>query len=317
MAGRLLFASFMELQCPYCSATNNPSELRKIIVLAGRFYRRCDKENIQRFYCRSCSKSFSLAKFDFCYRHRKRSIHGEIFRNFVSGVSQRRMGYLIGVDRKTIVRKFRLLGGIARYANAVSLTQSPLVTELEFDDLETFEHSKLKPVSVIMAVESHSRRILGFRVASMPAKGLLVKRSLEKYGPRKDQRKEQREFLFKDIKPKLHPHAEVKSDENPHYVKDVMKHFPRCTHKRFKGRRGCVVGQGELKAGGFDPLFSLNHSFAMMRANVNRLFRRTWNTTKKISELALHLELYVFFHNQVLLARKQKTVVPLEIPSFS
>ncbi len=36
------------------------------------------------------------------------------------------------------------------------------------------------------------------------------------------------------------------------------------SHQRFKGRRGCIVGQGELKVGGFDPLFSLNHTYAMI-----------------------------------------------------
>ena len=77
--------------------------------------------------------------------------------------------------------------------------------------------------------------------------------------------------------------------------------FPEATHWTTRGRRGCVVGQGELKAGGFDPLFSLNHSFAMLRANINRLFRRTWNTTKKPERLALHIALYVLYHNWVLI----------------
>ena len=50
----------------------------------------------------------------------------------------------------------------------------------------------------------------------------------------------------------------------------------------------------------FDPLFSLNHTFAMLRANVNRLFRKTWCTTKKPQRLADHLALYALYHNEVL-----------------
>lgn len=36
---------------------------------------------------------------------------------------------------------------------------------------------------------------------------------------------------------------------------------------------------------------------AMLRANINRLFRRTWNTTKKIVALEWHVALYCWYHN--------------------
>ena len=39
----------------------------------------------------------------------------------------------------------------------------------------------------------------------------------------------------------------------------------------------------------------------MMRANINRLFRKTWCTTKKPERLIDHIELYVQYHNEVLL----------------
>ena len=62
-----------------------------------------------------------------------------------------------------------------------------------------------------------------------------------------------------------------------------------------------MTGQGELKKLRFDPLFSLNHTCAMLRANINRLFRRTWCTTKKAACLKRHVAVYVRFHNTVLL----------------
>jgi hypothetical protein len=48
--------------------------------------------------------------------------------------------------------------------------------------------------------------------------------------------------------------------------------IPGAVHTTVKGRHGCVVGQGELKKIVFDPLFSFNHTAAMARANINRLF---------------------------------------------
>jgi hypothetical protein len=38
----------------------------------------------------------------------------------------------------------------------------------------------------------------------------------------------------------------------------------------------------------------------MLRANINRLFRRTWCTTKKPERLEQHLAVYMDFHNRVL-----------------
>ena len=210
---------------------------------------------------------------------------------------------MLRINLKTVVRKFILLGIHSQeILNELNKTHSPS-TIVEFDDLETFEHSKCKPLSVTMMVEHNSRRILNYRVARMPAKGLLAAISRQKYGKRKDERRAARNCLFQALKPHISESALIKSDMNPSYVSEVRAHFSKARHQVFKGRRGCVVGQGELKAIGFDPIFSLNHTFAMLRANINRLFRRTWNTTKKPERLDLHIALYVLYHNLVLIQK--------------
>ena len=152
-----------------------------------------------------------------------------------------------------------------------------------------------------MAVETDTRRILGFEVSSMPAKGLLAAKARKKYGPRPDHRAFYGNKLFTDVTPYVAKGATIRSDSNPHYPSDVKRHFPKSLHITSIGRRGCVTGQGELKAGGFDPLFALNHTFAMYRANINRLFRRTWNTTKKAKYLKLHIAIYSLYHNELLI----------------
>lgn len=175
---------------------------------------------------------------------------------------------------------------------------------IEFDDLESFEHTKYKPLSASIAVEYKTRRILGLRISRMPAKGLLAARSRQRYGLRPDGRKQARSELFTEIKDMLVDDVLIKTDEHPHYGPDIAKHFPGAKHETHKSRRGCVVGQGELKSGGFDPLFSVNHSLAMFRANVNRLFRRSWNTTKIPERLGYHMAMYALYHNLILIKRK-------------
>lgn len=186
---------------------------------------------------------------------------------------------------------------------------------VEFDDLETFEHTNCKPLSVILMTEFGTRRILGFRVAQMPCKGTLAALSRKKYGKRKDHRGPARKELFEELKDYIEADALIKSDENPHYTKDVKAHFPEAQHKVFKGRGARNGGQGELKKGGFDPLFTLNHTCAMWRANINRLVRKTWCTTKRPERLGYHIALYSLFHNEKLLKLKQKDAANTVMPS--
>jgi hypothetical protein len=214
------------------------------------------------------------------------------------------MAKLLGVNRKTVIRKLVFLKSQAQLKHqaylAERLRKSELVDHFQFDEMETFERSKCLPLSIPMVVEAHTRKILGFRVAVMPAKGPLADISRKKYGFRKDERPEAAASLFAEIAPLIRPGATITSDQNPKYPLWLEPHFPRSTHVAVKGRRGCVVGQGELKSGGFDPLFSFNHTAAMLRANINRLVRKTWCTTKRIDRLEAHIALYVQYHNSVL-----------------
>jgi hypothetical protein len=195
-----------------------------------------------------------------------------------------------------VARKLVVLGFEAEARLNVANRAKPKSRVIELDDLETFEHTKCKPLSVTLAVESRTRRILALEVSSMPAKGLLVEKA-KKYGPRRDGRKEGRARLFTSLQDLVHEEGVLKSDSNPHYPPDVKKFFPRARHRRYEGKRGALGGQGELKKVVFDPLFSLNHTCAMFRANVNRLFRRTWCTTKRADRLRAHLFLYAEYHN--------------------
>ena len=80
----------------------------------------------------------------------------------------------------------------------------------------------------------------------------------------------------------------------------IKKHFPKAKYQQFKGQKSSVYAQGELKKVAYDPLFDINHSFAMLRANISRLIRKSWCTTKKRSALNDHLAVYAWVHNSTL-----------------
>jgi hypothetical protein len=196
-----------------------------------------------------------------------------------------------------VVRKLISLGIEAERELKIENKKLPKALVVEFDDLETFEHTKCKPISVTLAVEYKTRRILGLEVSKFGAKGRLVEKA-KKYGYRRDGRKRARNLLFQEIKELIKEDAILKSDSNPYYAADVKAHFPKAKHVTYLGARGSLGGQGELKKLKFDPLFDLNHTCGMFRANVNRLIRKTWCTTKRMDRLRAHLMIYARYHNQ-------------------
>lgn len=210
-------------------------------------------------------------------------------------MSQREVARVLLINRKTVVRKLLYWEKIGD--NSLLQKSEVKATEVQFDDLETFEHTKCKPLSVTLMVEAKSRRILGFEVSQMPCKGKLAAISRKKYGHRRDHRAQGRAALFERVKSLIDPCARICSDSNPHYAKHVKEHFPNCTYETVKGARGTSTAQGEQKKIKWDPIFSLNHTCAMLRANVNRLFRKTWCTTKRPDRLKAHLSLYIYSHN--------------------
>jgi len=287
----------MPSHCPHCDFKQISGSY---FVRFGFFYRTSDARWIQRFRCTGCKATCSLATFHAWFRQKKRLKNLSLRKHFSSCGSLRRAAKTFHLNRKTVARKLEQLGFEAEYHFNINNLKKPKATVIEFDDLETFEHTKCKPLSVTLAVESGTRRILGIEVSTMPAKGLLVKKA-KKYGRRHDGRAFARGVLFRRIKDLVRDDAVIKSDSSPHYPPDVKKHFPQATHKCFAGKRGSLGGQGELKKVRFDPLFSLNHTCAMLRANVNRLVRKTWCTTKRMDRLRAHLMIYAHYHNEQLI----------------
>ena len=290
--------------CPFPGCKSHLSDpISQRPVRFGSFYRSSDSRLIRRFRCKFCLRTFSRATFHPSYRQKKRRLNSRIFDLLGSGVSQRRQALLFGVSKNTLARKLVFLGKQAlREHEAFVKEKARFLPEVQFDELETFEHTKMKPISVPLVVDAKSRTILGFQVCSMPAKGLLAEKSRRKYGHRIDQRPQALNELMKEFKPWVSSTTIIRSDSNPAYPGIVKKHYPKLTHELEISRRGSTTGQGELKVGGHDPLFSLNHTCAMLRANINRLFRKTWCTTKRIQSLIYHLAIYVVFHNRRLTA---------------
>ena len=282
----------MNPDCPRCGAKGS--------VKHGCFHRCDDAQLIQRYRCKSCGKCHSSATHAPTYRQKRRRLNRLIEMDISSCSSQRRIAIKHGCDRKTVARKIVYLAGRARLRVNQRLSEQTTAECVLWDELITFEHSRLKPLSVAVMSCSATRRILTYGVAQIPASGQIAQRSVEKYGKRADRSASMRKQTLKNIKPYLLPEATLHSDEHARYGAEIKQILPGVTHIQHRSKRGSLTGQGELMRIGYDPLFGINHTLAMMRDNIKRLSRRTWCTTKKMSALDNVIAIYVNYHNTTL-----------------
>ncbi|MFC1771705.1 hypothetical protein ACFLZV_07455, partial [Candidatus Margulisiibacteriota bacterium] len=269
------------MRCPKCNRKafdKNYPKKRVFIHKYGYFVRKSDSKVIQRFRCKACSITFSYAIKDPAYNQNKRRVNYPLLGLLASSVSMRRAAKLLHISRTTVAKKLVFLADLARQKQKEFLATIK-EDSIQVDELQTIEHTKCKPLSVAVAVSDTSRRILGMQVSSMPATGHLAAISRRKYGFRPDHRIKGLNRLFEEIKAAISEHADFLSDEHPYYGKLIRRHYPKATHRQVKGAKSAVSGQGELKKKVKDPLFYINHTLAMLRANINRLIRKTWCTT--------------------------------------
>ena len=209
------------LICPIC-----PNGFTKVIKY-GFFTRRCrQKSRIQRYQCKSCHSTFSRQTGTLTYRERRPHLTHKVLKIVMEGVSQRGCARALRCDPRTVARKIRRLG---RRAKELLLERSPSdvsqgqETEVIFDEMETFEHTKCKPVSIAIAVSSSTRQVIAVKAAQMPPKKKLSAVAQRRYGPRTDQRRETMTEVLREAS-RLCPNLiSLKSDKCPRYPAKISR----------------------------------------------------------------------------------------------
>lgn len=201
---------------------------------------------------------------------------------------------ILGLTRGSVDRKFLWL---FNHISSLKIQTHSYVEDLYFDELESIEHTKLKPLSISVFVDQ-DYKILVAKVAKMPAKGRLARVSRMKYGPREDQREEVMKECFEQLKA-LSP-LKVISDAKPSYKKYVDQYFTKSVyevHNQAEKERKRDRLHENFQKKAYDPMFRINQRFAKLRADIRRLTRRSWCTTKLQENLEKHLELYRVYNN--------------------
>lgn len=220
-------------------------------------------------------------------------LNEEIFKLYCSGMTIRRMAKVLGCSTQTVLDKIIFLSDKARKYHEEYLAYGLIQTnEVSFDEMESFEHTKLKPLSIAIAVCVESGRVIDLQVATMNAKGHIASRSQQLYGWRKDTRADACEEVICSIKKCCPPNVKVVSDGKLHYLTLLKTYLPNCNHVPIKARLVKKAPKEDKKA-----IQILNHRCALLRADISRLGRKTWATTKNKSMLQRHLDLLICYIN--------------------
>ena len=217
-------------------------------VRYGYFLRKFDRKKIRRFKCLKCRQTFSRSTGSATFNQKKAFINETLFSYFASQVSKNRCARLLQVYRITIARRLAFLGHQSRVEHQRWLDkfqEKRAFNTIQFDEIESLEHTKLKPLSIPLLVEVTERKILGIDVCVMPAKGHTASLSVKKYGKRPDQRIETLKRLFETVRPPIQPDAELRSDSHPFYPSIVREMMPKALHFQEISRRSSLGGQGE------------------------------------------------------------------------
>jgi transposase-like protein len=276
-------------RCPHCQSLD--------IKKKNFYFIKHSRSLVRRYLCLTCKRSFSSRTISPTYRQKKPFLNRSIFEHLASGNAQRRTARLLRCSKATVARKLIWLSHFSD--KGVFSTED--CAHIQIDELETIEHTKLKPLTIPLCV-SQSYKILGLSVGKLRAKGHLAEISQKKYGPREDQRLMALTELFEELQKNLRPAPlTITTDAHPLYPGLIRKYFPHAKHiavnsrDHLKKKRELVYTAERKKI--FDPMFALNQRCAMLRSDIRRLTRRSWCTTKKIENLRHHLELYRAYNN--------------------
>jgi len=293
--GPLLADSFFVIKtCPHCFSGN--------IIKFGFYRKKLSKSYIQKYKCKICLRLFSPQTNSITKFQKKSHINKHLFLMLCSGVSLRRCALNLNVHFMTAYMRFLWLGKLAQTKQLDFIQSLESSKELYLDEMESIEHTKLKPVTIPLLIDD-KQRILGITSGEIPAKGYLAEISRKKYGSRASKSSELIHLLLnqfsKDYVPKV-----IKSDGKKSYVELINSRWSdgSLIHNIYENKKSdksieqLYLNQQKKK---FDPLFAINQRCAKLRSDVKRLVRRSWCTTKKIENLNLHLQIYACYNNQI------------------
>ena len=289
--------------CPYrhCAHHLTPADERWFVRF-GHYKPLCRAHPVPRFRCLGCRRYFSRQTFRMDYRDHRPDLNPKLFELLASGVGLRQSSRVLGLSRRCLELKHRKIGRHLRRLNLNLQGPLPLGSVLQLDELETYEGMRtLRPLTVPVLIEKHSRFIIWAESAPIPARhrktrhGKTRSEELRRKGRRPDgSRRACRRTLGRG--------AALAGDLRTIGIEtDEKRSYPSLIRAAFGSARGILHGttKSTRKRDVSNPLFPINQTEAMARDLMGRLRRQSWLVSKKRRYLDIALALFIAWRNLV------------------
>ena len=245
---------------------------------------------LARYQCKICGTTFSNRSFADDRNQKRPELNKPLADLLCSGVTLRRAAKLLGCSYNTVLARLPWLGEQAANAHQKALKNKSAATSyVQFDQMETFEASAAKPLTIALAVRAKTGEILSIKVGKIAANGYLATKGQALYQWTKDEGKATCAAALAEVALVAKPGATIASDGASMYPGLIAALIPTAQHDAHVGTPA---------TGAFDPLYRLNHTCAKLRADISRLARKTWATTKDQKQLEAALNLYIAWNNK-------------------
>lgn len=145
------------------------------IVKTGK--RKLNNEKfVQRYQCQSCKKYFSTNQIMGRHHQKKPELNEQIFKLYSKGMTLRGIAEVLGVSKTTVYEKFLFIAKKCKEYHLKAISHGykdkygnkPIVI---FDEMETHEQTKLKPLSIGVLFDFNNRKIIHVNVGEMKTRG--------------------------------------------------------------------------------------------------------------------------------------------------
>lgn len=286
-------------RCPYSTCVAHQKPEGRWYVRKGYYQPACRSKPVQRYRCRYCLLSFSAQTFRHDYRDRKPWCNAPLFDYLTSGVGLRQAGRNVGLDIGSVQGKLRKFGRTCLRLHENLSSSLPGNRTYVFDEEETYERSKIWPLTMPVLIERETRFVVAVeagsirRLATKGSRRRALQDAHEKrHGRRPDQSRECVRKVLESLRKRVGEAAVgLQSDEKSSYgtlIRGV-----------FGGSARHETTPGKAPRTTYNPLFPINHTLAMTRDNNGRLRRESW-LASKLCECLLHqMALFTVYRNYV------------------
>lgn len=275
--------------CPKCRARNDEAGL--FYAKQGYYITKHNHQPVPRYKCKRCGANFSAHTFSETYRQHKPELNQSVFAVLCSGMTFRRSAKVFKVSRNTVTAKFHWLAAKAKRLHVLAMQGNDRPPkEVEFDEMETYQASRLNMLSISMAVDRTSGHILDARVALMLPKGHLARLYPNAWRRwNKDTRKQATQSVLRRVGRLSTSDVLIRCDGKVQY--------PPLIKAQIKGAKIEICKRDPAHPEDWRITSYFNHVAAKIRADLARMRRRTWAHTKKWQNLQKHLYLYIAWQN--------------------